>query len=1005
MLRSHGATGVKRSPLRDHAACHDFADRPEHAQLRKYQNEGVIHMLSDRNRSPLRATVRAVLGLAALSAAAWGASAQQTTSSQGPVPDETLEEIVVTGYRQSLNVALEGKRDSVGSVDAIVAEDIADFPDLNLAEAIQRIPGVSIQRDAGEGRQITVRGLGPEFTRVRLNGMEAMSANGGTDAAGGTNRARNFDFNTFASELFNSITVRKTASADTEEGSLGATVDLRTGRPFDYEGFTVVTSVQGSYNDLAEDVDPRAALLVSNTWADGKFGALVSVAYTERRLIDEGASDVRWARPAGGFNSLAPGYAGTATLAQLNNAFAPRIPRYDHYEHEQDRLGLTASLQFAPTDTTWINLDALYAKFQAERREIFLEIPNFSSAANGMRVQDAVIDGNNSIVYGVFNNVDIRSEQRFDELETEFTQVSLDGTQKLTDKLSLNAYAGYAKSDHENPVQTTLLFDWNNSSSLTYDFRGNDRVPLLTFGTTDVTSDANGNPTGTTAATSTTNSNGWFLSQIRMRPQTAVNTFHNYLADLEWEISDVWHARVGAQQKKFEFVTTELRRDPSLYCPPGQLSNANAEGCIPTTVAATPIASYSSVFGFGGDIGIPAGATTRFLLPDLNRAAGLFNLNDRSVFPLIRDPALNNNRTVEEEDRGVFAQVDMNSEIFGRKLRGNVGVRYVETQQTTLGFTFLSGSAAQIKADREYDDTLPSLNLALDLTDEIVLRASAAKVMSRPALGTLTPGGTVNVSGNNRVATLGNPLIDPTRAKAYDLAFEWYFAPESLVSVALFYKDIQSRPQGISLTSQVFTGNPFGIPDNVAVAACGTLPNCSPDLPIWTFNTTVNGKGGVLKGFELSYQQPFTFLPGFFSNFGAILNYTGVESEINYVNPITVTTDKADLTGLSKSAYNATVYYEVERFGARVSLAYRDEFLDPVSGVPGRDGNNLEGVDESLTVDASARFSLTDSIDLTLEALNLTDEFQLQWVDDAANRTSFYHHTGRSYLLGARIKF
>ena len=245
-------------------------------------------MLSDRNRNPLRVTVQAILGVVSCSAAA-GAWAQQSSPAQ-----ESLEEVVVTGFRESLSLALDQKRAAVGSIDAIVAEDIADFPDLNLAESIQRVPGVSIARDGGEGRQISVRGLGPQFTRVRINGMEAMSANGGTDAAGGTNRDRSFDFNTFASELFNSITIRKSSAAEIEEGSLGATVDLRSARPFDYDGFTVVTSVQGSYNDISEDVDPRGALLISNTFADGKFGALLSAAYTKRKLLDEGASTVRW---------------------------------------------------------------------------------------------------------------------------------------------------------------------------------------------------------------------------------------------------------------------------------------------------------------------------------------------------------------------------------------------------------------------------------------------------------------------------------------------------------------------------------------------------------------------------------------------------------------------------------------------------------------------------------------------------------------------------------------
>jgi len=192
---------------------------------------------------------------------------------------------------------------------------------------------------------------------------------------------------------------------------------------------------------------------------------------------------------------------------------------------------------------------------------------------------------------------------------------------------------------------------------------------------------------------------------------------------------------------------------------------------------------------------------------------------------------------------------------------------------------------------------------------------------------------------------------------------------------------------------------------SVAVAACGSIANCAPELPIWTFNSTVNGEGGKLEGFEVSYQQPFTFLPGALQNFGVILNYTAVDSEIDYVNPQTNTTDKADLTGLSNSAYNATLYYETQRFGARVSAAYRDEYLDPTAGVPGRDGNNLEGVSETTTIDASARFSVTDNIDVTFEGLNLTDEFQDQWVDDASRRLSFYHHTGRNYLLGVRVKF
>jgi iron complex outermembrane receptor protein len=222
------------------------------------------------------------------------ATESATTDDKGKNATE-MEEIVVS-FSQSLMKALDEKRSATGQVDVIVAEDIGKFPDLNLAESLQRIPGVAIARDAGEGRNISVRGLGPGFSRVRINGMEALTTTGGTDSSGGANRGRGFDFNVFASELFNTLAVRKTSSAEVEEGSLGATVDLTVARPFDYQDFTFVVSGQGGYNDLSDEFDPRAAMLISNTFADGTLGALLSVAYSQRNLSEEGFSTA-WASP------------------------------------------------------------------------------------------------------------------------------------------------------------------------------------------------------------------------------------------------------------------------------------------------------------------------------------------------------------------------------------------------------------------------------------------------------------------------------------------------------------------------------------------------------------------------------------------------------------------------------------------------------------------------------------------------------------------------------------
>jgi TonB-dependent receptor len=948
--------------------------------------------MSESIRSAVRKaafpSARALTTATAMLAIAASAVAQESNPDAMPEGAEAVEEVVVTGFRASLNKALESKQEQVGSIDMIVAEDIADFPDLNLAESLQRVPGVVIARDAGEGRQISVRGLGPQFTRVRINGIEAMSANGSTDASGGTNRGRNFDFNTFASELFNNITVRKTASADTEEGSLGATVDLRTGRPFDYDGLTIAGGVQLGYNDLSEENDPRGTFLISNTFADGKFGALLSVAYTDRKLTDNGASTVRWQNnggaAGGSFAAINPAlYTGPITSAQLNSAFRPRIPRLDMYEHDQQRLGVTASLQFAPSDATTLSLDVLYAKFDAERDEIFLEAPVFSTngaqGINDVDLLDGEIDGTNSLVYGRFNDVDIRSEARHDELTTEFTQFTLEGKHSFSENVQFHSIVGFAEANHDNPVQTTLLFDADNVDGYSYDFRQSRRVPLITYGTTDVENPAT-----------------WRLTQIRLRPQSTLNDISQVAFDVAWTLSDQWTLKAGPDWKNYVFKSTEARR-------------AVGETVIPTVANATnaPVSTYSHIVNFDGSgLGLPSGSTSSWLSPDLNAAVGALHLDDPTIYPMAITAVLGNNNEVEEDDLGAFVQGDFRYELGSHTLRGNVGVRYVETEQTSKGWAVAAGVPTLTTVERKYSDVLPSVNLVYDLSESLLLRFGAAKVMTRPNLGNITPGSTVTASGNNRVVTVGNPSLDPFRAKAYDLGVEWYFAPESLVSLAVFHKDVESFVQTLR-DQRVYTGNPYGLPDSLATAACAGQAGCDA-AQVWDFTVPINTPGGDLDGYEVSYQQPFSFLPGVWSNFGAILNYTHVESEITYLTvpaapaaPIpTEVTD--DLTGLSKNAYNATLYFDNKVFSARVSAAYRSDYL---TTVPGRNSNDVEGTAETMNIDFSASYNINENFTVSLEALNLTDEVQDQWVDSTGDRLSYYHHQGTQYFLGARFKY
>jgi TonB-dependent receptor len=929
---------------------------------------------------------------AAISALAIGLIAVGAAHAQAA---NDVEEVVVTGFRGSLQQALELKKDSAISADTILAEDIGKFPDLNLSESIQRIPGVALARDGGEGKNISVRGLGPQFTRVRINGMEALSTTGSSDANGGVNRGRIFDFNVFASDLFNSITVAKTAEAATEEGSLGATVDLLTAKPFNYNGFTMVGSAQAGYNDLSEKLNPRGAFLISNTWMDGTFGALLSVAYSKREIKDVGTSTVRWATGnafAPGFRSVTP--TAGVTLAQANAAYHPRFPRFDDYTATSERLGVTGSIQWRPTDRTQASLDVLYADFKGTREERYLEAPSFSvggactaaTTANGTcgiaqtDVTAATIDSSNTLIKGTFNNVDLRVEDRFDKLQTKFNQVTFNFEHEFNDQWKADFVAGHATSKFDNPVQTTLTFDQLNIQNYSYDY-SQGRVPLLSYGSANLTS-----PTS------------WVLTQVRERPQTADNTYDTVQANIYFSPMEALKLSGGVNWKKYDFETTELRRSNG--------TTANQEAVIPAGLAAIPLASYSKVSNLNvSGLGAPAGTTISWLVPNLDVANGLLGLYDQTAFGgafrLGREPALGNNNSVSEEDKGVYGQADWRTEIGGMAVRGNVGVRYIKTEQSAAGYTFLSGAPLLINVDREYSDTLPSVNLVIEPVQNLLVRFAAAKVMSRPNLAQLVPGATVNVSGANRTVTAGNPLLDPFRAKAYDVSFEWYFNRDSLISLALFKKDIGSFVQTKQSIS-TFSNNPFGIPDSVAQAACGALAGCDTTTTQWTFSVPVNTPGGPVKGFELSYQQAFTDLPWLLKNTGVLLNYTSVKSSIDYVNGAGVVVATDDLTGLSRKSYNATVYYEDDRISARVSAAHRSRYLTRVPGAEA--GTDVDGTNGTLNVDASFQYTWNDHLKFTVEGINLTDEFQDQF-NDSSNRVSFYHHTGREFLLGVRYTY
>lgn len=877
---------------------------------------------------------------------------------------EQLEEIVVTGsFRESLATALDQKRGAIGSVDAIVADDIASFPDLNLAESLQRIPGVAITRAAGEGRNISVRGLGPEFTRVRINGMEAMATGGGTDAIGGANRGRGFDFNTFASELFNNLTVRKTAAANVEEGSLGATVDMRTARPFDYDEFTFAASGQLGYNDLSEETDPKVSALIANTFADGTIGALLSVSYSERNIRDEGASTVRWDN-SNDFGRY-QGDANAPELAGINDGFRPRLPRYDSYHHTLERTGIAGALQFQPSENTDINLDLLYAKLDAQRNERFMQgILNNTAIAANMNVLDYRLDNTNTVTAASFEDAVVRSENRMDELTTEFTQFTLSGTQHLSDRLRLNGMIGQADSEFDNPVQTTIVAQ-KEGLDFAYDYSGGHREnPLLVF-----------DP-------AVQELSGWDTNSVRLRPLGAENRFSSAEFDLEFDVNEALTLKGGINYKNYEFDTFEARRS----------SEGDGGGVV---LNADTMMTH--------DAGL--GRNNPWAAPNLDAIASTYDLyRNAGPFAVSIENRLADNYSAEEESTGIFAQLVFDARWGDLPVRGDLGVRHVRTDQSSSAWATLGDDDEQVTAEHDYRETLPSINLVFEPLEDVLIRASYAQVMARAGLNSIRPNVSVSASGGSRTVSGGNPALEPTRATNYDLGVELYFDDESMLSLAVFRKDIESHVQRLRETKP-FTET--GLPVSAAVEACEAGPGyggnsgCDENVE-WEVTSPLNGPGGPLYGFEVSYQQPFTFLPGLWSHIGFIGNFTYVKAQMDYLNADGQVQASRDLLGLSEDTSSATLYYEDDALSARVSVVDRSGYLDNAIG---RNNNDREGTNGTINVDASLGYQINDNVKVSFEGLNLTDEVDDKWVDASGNRLSYYHATGRQFYLGIQYTY
>ena len=534
------------------------------------------------------------------------------------------------------------------------------------------------------------------------------------------------------------------------------------------------------------------------------------------------------------------------------------------------------------------------------------------------------------------------------KLATEFTQPTLTLEQDIGDSIKVSAKLGRAESRFRNPIQTTTTLDATNINGYMIDFRGNDRLPLITypFNTSQAgTLALLGVPVATTGTQAATVANTT-TSEIRIRPQGTTNRNDVAQLNVAWEaVPEMLTVKFGPDYKKYSFDTYEFRR-------------VNQNDTIFAPAAGTSMASLTSTLNnFGRGLGLPAGTTTTWVIPNLSAISQAYNIycncimsgpaggpGDFTLSSITNGNARGNNQSVSETDTGGWFMADFSHTLFGRPVRGNLGARYVETKMSATGYQANAGGT-QVTVDNKYSDFLPSANVAIDVTKDFVVRLAAAKVMSRPGLGSVSPGGSINTTGQLSITT-GNPLLKPYRAKTMDASFEWYFNKNSIISVGLFQKNISTYIQSLRVN----------VPYNQTGLPLSLIPANFTGDEVFQVTTPVNTEGGKLTGFELNYQQPLTFLPGIGKNFGVLLNYTQVRSRIAYlVSPTASATITDDLLNLSPKSYNGTLYYDDGRFSARVSGSFRSSYL---TRVPGQNNNDVEGTNKTFNVDASVSYKI-----------------------------------------------
>ncbi|MET4572582.1 TonB-dependent receptor [Stenotrophomonas rhizophila] len=1023
-------------------------------------------MSRKHGRDALSAAITFALAAAAFVPAA--AFAQQATTPSETPSATTLDSVQVTGYRYAIEKSLQQKRDANAVVEVITAEDVGKFPDKNVADSLQRVPGVVITRDGGEGKSVSVRGLDPDLTLTQLNGNYIATSETNDEAS------RSFNYTLLPSNMLSSAELFKSPEARIDEGGIGGTVILHTRRPLEMESNSGYVTLEGTSSDNSRDVDPQASALYSWHSDDERFGVLVGVTQQKRtsRTMEATTENYQWygtdttARDVFG-NDMNQGgvnyWWGNSGFNDQNGRnytdfYMPTSVNFAVKEEERQRKGGQFTFQFKPTDN--VTLTANYFRFELEGdyTQNMLKIPEWNMArynqdgnwAGGRLLNGLTMDPSGSIVTGAqFEKIPGKT---YYCSEDEAAAAGLPPGGWGPDDCTIPTPQLTGDYSREKALSQTadLSVDWDISPLWKASFSGgrtwSEGGPSMKFrmsakprrrvdgvwqtGNQYSAWDLTGTPSAT------------FSPDLQQQLMNGIAEVDTGSTDSSWMQTEIKQNHFQADfTKLFETGWLDSFQFGAKYSD-GKVhrNTGNTYWVCPGT---DPADYDNNRYQAGCDNTAGIAQPGFFLSNPISGINGGFNAN---VFPGINYPAYINylndryggshNRTeedfvynVNEKVYAGYFQANFRTD----RLRGNVGLRVVRTEQFAQssdaierfndyfldnasgapmsctdpaaaafptygcesGFVRLPDSLARQKSfeligtDKTYTDFLPSFNIAWDITENLVLRGAASKVIARPSYTSIAAPGALSYYSaeyvNDRRVAGGAPQegwqghgsnknLEPFEATQFDVGLEWYFKPGAVAGIGLFRKNVDNFTVPVVRDVQMVVGG--------------------ESVTVQDYETQANGRDGVSQGVELYGQYTFDM------GFGVQANYTYNDTNLASIVLDGESIGSSPLVGSAKNQANVTVFYENEKFLARASYNRRGEV------VGGLNGGMTEYTEPYAQLDLNVAYNFTDALTFTASVLNATKEEQrVHLGNDTDARLISSLYSGRQLYFGATYKF